>query len=122
MSRLRLVVATDLTPESLALLEAEADIEVVAVPPKTAQVRAALCDAGAIITRSDFTLDAALLEGAPKLKLIARMSAGLTGVDIEKATALGILVMHSPGVSAVAAAEHHLDLDARAEPQFAARP
>ena len=110
MSRLRLVVATDLTPESLTLLEAEADIEVVAVPPKTAQVRAALCDAGAIITRSDFTLDAALLEGAPKLKLIARMSAGLTGVDIEKATALGILVMHSPGVSAVAAAEHTLTL------------
>ena len=108
MSRQRIVVATDLTPQSLTLLESEAGMEALVVPPKTAAVREALHKATAIITRSDFTLDAPLLEHAPKLKLIARMSAGLTGVDIDAATARGILVMNAPGVSAHAAAEHTL--------------
>ncbi len=110
MSQQRVVIATDLTSESIALLEASGDFTVAIVPPKTASVRAALQEASAIITRSDFTLDAPLLEGAPKLRLIARMSAGLTGIDIDCATERGILVMNAPGVSAVSAAEHTLTL------------
>ena len=110
MKQTRVVIATDLTPESVALLEAEARLDVVIAPPKTASVRAALENADAIISRSDFILDAPLLDHAPQLKLIARMSAGLTGIDIEKATERGILVMNLPGVSAVAAAEHTLTL------------
>ena len=110
MSQHHIVVATDLTPESIALLETSADICVSRVPPKTSSVRAALEDATAIITRSDFKLDAPLLEHAPKLRLIARMSAGLTGIDIDYATERGILVMNIPGVSAIAAAEHTLTL------------
>ena len=110
MTRQQVLVATDLTPESIALLQACPDLETRVVPPKTASVRDALPEAAAIITRSDFTLDAPLLEHAPKLKLIARMSAGLTGIDIDAATARGILVMNAPGVSAIAAAEHTLSL------------
>ena len=110
MSQQNVVVATDLTPESIALLEAQSDLAVKSVPPKTASVRAALQDASAIITRSDFKLDAPLLDHAPKLRLIARMSAGLTGIDIDCASERGILVMNTPGVSAVSAAEHTLTL------------
>ncbi len=110
MSQRRVLVATDLTPESIALLEAAKDLVVNVIPPKTSQVRAALGDASAIITRSDFKLDAPLLEHAPKLQLIARMSAGLTGIDVDYATQRGILVMNIPGVSAIAAAEHTLTL------------
>lgn len=108
MSQQHVVVATDLTPESIALLEAADGFFVACVPPKTAHVRAALKEATAIITRSDFALDAPLLEYAPKLRLIARMSAGLTGIDLDCATERGILVMNTPGVSAVSAAEHTL--------------
>ncbi len=110
MSEQRIVIATDLTPESIALLEARDGWRVTLTPPKTANVRAALADATAIITRSDFKLDAPLIEAAPQLHLIARMSAGLTGVDIDCATERGILVMNAPGVSAIAAAEHTLTL------------
>ena len=110
MSCTRVVVAAYLTPESIALLKAREDFAVEIVPPKTSNVRAALAGATAIITRSDFKLDAPLLEAAPRLKLIARMSAGLTGIDIEYATERGILVMNAPGVSAIAAAEHTIAL------------
>lgn len=110
MSTKRILVATDLTDESIALLEATGDVAIDIVPPKTANVRAALGYATAIITRSDFKLDAPLLDHAPKLKLIARMSAGLTGIAVDHATERGILVMNIPGVSAIAAAEHTLTL------------
>ncbi|MCY4146777.1 MAG: phosphoglycerate dehydrogenase [Chloroflexi bacterium] len=110
MTTKRVVIATDLTADSLDLLKAADGIDAVIVPPKTAQVREALAEASAIITRSDFRLDAPLLGHAPKLKLIARMSAGLTGVDIDAATARGILVMNAPGGSAIAAAEHTVTL------------
>ena len=110
MSQQHVVVATDLTPESIKLLESSSGFMVSCVPPKTASVRAALMDATAIITRSDFKLDAPLLEYAPQLRLIARMSAGLTGIDVDSATKRGILVMNTPGVSAVSAAEHTLAL------------
>ena len=110
MSDQHVVVATDLTPESIALLEARDDIALTTVPPRTSNVRAALGQATAIITRSDFKLDAPLLENAPRLKLVARMSAGLTGIDVDCATERGILVMNTPGVSAISAAEHTLAL------------
>ncbi len=110
MNQQHIVVATDLTAESIALLESSDGFQVSCVPPKTSNVRAALPDANAIITRSDFKLDAPLLEHAPDMRLIARMSAGLTGIDIDYATERGILVMNTPGVSAIAAAEHTLTL------------
>ncbi len=110
MTRHHVLVAADLTPESLAKLKASDNITAATVAPKTANVRQALRQAAAIITRDDFRLDAPLLDHAPKLKLIARMSAGLTGIDIDCATERGILVMNAPGVSAIAAAEHTLAL------------
>lgn len=110
MSQFNVLVASDLTPESIKRLEAVDGIEVTSVPPKTANVRTALKTAHAIITRDDFLLDEPLIENAPNLKLIARMSAGLTGIDIEAATQRGIIVMNAPGVSAIAAGEHTLAL------------
>jgi len=105
-----ILVATDLTSESIDRLNAVDNFTVTTVTPKTANVRDALKTATAVITRDDFILDAPLLEHAKNLKLIARMSAGLSGIDIEYATEQGIIVMNTPGVSAIAAAEHTLTL------------
>ncbi len=106
----QILVATDLTDESLQLLRDSADVEVTVVPPKTTKVRDSLQDAHVIITREDFQLDAPLLDHAPKLRLIARMSASLNGLDIKSATARGILVMNTPGTTSIAAGEHTLAL------------
>lgn len=110
MSQFKVLVATDLTQESIDFLKNIDGIDVQIVIPKTANVRDALKTAHAVITRDDFTLDAPLLEHAKDLKIIARMSAGLGGIDVEYATERGIIVMNTPGVSAVAAAEHTLTL------------
>jgi len=110
LTKQQVLVATDLTEESLQLLHEAENVNVQVVPPKTSVLRTALADANALISREDLILDVSLLDQAPNLRLIGRMSAGLSGIDMETATARGILVMNMPGVSAIAAAEHTLML------------
>jgi len=110
VQHLKVLVATDLTDESLETLRAAENISIEVVPPKTAVVRDALHDVHAMITREDLQIDEPLLDHAPNLRLIGRMAAGLSGIDMETATARGILVMNMPGISAIAAGEHTLTL------------
>ncbi|MDQ7035594.1 MAG: phosphoglycerate dehydrogenase [Anaerolineae bacterium] len=98
------------TEEAKALLRAADDIIVKEVAPKTAVVRDNLHDAHALITRDEMRVDAPMLEHAPNLKVVARMSVGFHNVDVEAATKRGILIMNTPGVSAIAAGEHTLTL------------
>lgn len=106
----KIIVATDLTDEALTLLRANSDIEVVVVPPRLRKVQEALADAHALISRDDVHVDRVLLDSAPLLKVVGRVGAGLSGVDIPAASARGIVVTNTPGTSAVAAAEHTLAL------------
>ena len=105
-----IVVATDITDESLALLKNQQDVTVQQVTPSLSAVRDAIKTAHAIIAREDLHLDAALLELAPELKVIARPATSISGVDVEVATKRGIIVMNAPGVSALAAGEHTIML------------
>jgi D-3-phosphoglycerate dehydrogenase len=107
-----ILVATDLTPHSMELLRAAPDVRVIVVPPTLLAVREGLktSDPHALIARDDVPIDAALLESAPGLRLIGRPAASLSGIDIDAATARGIIVMNTPGVSAIAAGEHTLTL------------
>jgi D-3-phosphoglycerate dehydrogenase / 2-oxoglutarate reductase len=106
----KIVVATDLTDEALEALQAEADIDVTMVAPRLRAVQEALADAHALIARDDVPVDKALLDAAPNLKVVGRVGAGLSGIDIPAASARGIVVTNTPGTSAVAAAEHTLAL------------
>ncbi|MEO1289525.1 MAG: hydroxyacid dehydrogenase [Chloroflexota bacterium] len=105
-----IVVATNLTDEALTILNDAPHINLKQVAPKTAVVRDSLHDADAIITRDAMRIDAPMLDHAPNLKVIAHVSAALSNVDIEAATMRGIMVMNTPGVSAIAAGEHTLAL------------
>jgi D-3-phosphoglycerate dehydrogenase / 2-oxoglutarate reductase len=106
----QILIATDLTTESMDVLRGEEDVAVSTVPPTLTQVREGLKTAHALIARDDVQVDKALLDQAPHLKLIARPAVSLSQIDLETATARGILVMNTPGVSAIAAGEHTLAL------------
>ncbi len=60
--------------------------------------------ANAIIIRSD-KIDAEVMDAAPELKIVVRAGAGYDNVDLEAATAHGIVVMNTPGQNANAVAE-----------------
>ena len=70
----------------------------------------ALAEAEALIVRSETRVDAALLERAPRLRVVGRAGAGVDTIDVAAATARGIVVVNAPGGNAVAAAEHALAL------------
>lgn len=69
-----------------------------------------IAEADAIIVRSATTVDAGLIEAAPKLRVIARAGTGVDNVDVPAATARGIVVMNAPGANSVSVAEHALAL------------
>ena len=51
-----------------------------------------------------------MLEKAPKLRVIGRAGVGVDNVDLDAATAAGVLVMNTPGGNAISVAEHTLAL------------
>ncbi len=65
---------------------------------------AAVADAEALIIRSDKVTEE-VMAAAPKLKIVVRAGAGFDNVDLEAATARGIVVMNTPGQNSNAVAE-----------------
>jgi D-3-phosphoglycerate dehydrogenase len=69
-----------------------------------------LADADALIVRSAVQVTPEVLAKAPKLRVIGRAGVGVDNVDLDAATAAGVLVMNTPGGNAVSVAEHTLAL------------
>lgn len=105
-----IVLATELTEDALQVLRDADDVILKEVAPKTAVVRDNLHDAHALITREAMRVDKPMLDHAPNLRLIAHVSSALSNIDIGEATMLGVMVMNTPGASAIAEAEHTMAL------------
>jgi D-3-phosphoglycerate dehydrogenase len=102
------VVADPIAEEGLAILRPHTRIEIV-VGNREALERN-LGEAEALLVRSETRVTEALLESAPRLRVIGRAGAGVDTIDVAAATARGIVVVNAPGGNAVAAAEHSLAL------------
>ena len=99
------VVADDLPASALDLLRAEG-WTVDARTGRTPDVLAKdLANADAIVVRSATKVTAALIEAAPRLRVIARAGTGVDNVDVPAASARGIVVMNAPGANSVSVAE-----------------
>jgi D-3-phosphoglycerate dehydrogenase len=73
------------------------------------QLLDAVKNANAIIIRSDI-IDAEVLDAAKELKIVVRAGAGYDNVDLDAATAHGVVVMNTPGQNSNAVAELALGL------------
>jgi D-3-phosphoglycerate dehydrogenase len=74
------------------------------------QVIQALPEADALVIRSATKANAELLQYATKLKVIARAGVGVDNVDLDVATAKGIVVMNTPDGNTISTAEHAFGL------------
>jgi D-3-phosphoglycerate dehydrogenase len=109
----RVLVTDKLAEEGLALLRAEADLEVVVAPKLATDVpalRAALAEADGIVIRSGTQLTAEVLESQARLKAIVRAGVGVDNINVPTATRHGIVVMNTPGGNTVSTAEHTMAL------------
>jgi D-3-phosphoglycerate dehydrogenase / 2-oxoglutarate reductase len=78
--------------------------------PDREKLLAAVPEADALLVRSATTVDAEVLDAAPKLKIVARAGVGLDNVDVDTATERGVLVVNAPTSNIHSAAEHALAL------------
>src|ERR1700675_3522803 len=106
---MKIVVAEKISASAVALLQ-EPRWTVLTPDQMQAKLTSHLESADALIVRSAVQVDAALLEHAPKLRVVGRAGVGVDNVDLEAATRKGIAVMNTPGANAVAVAELTLGL------------
>ena len=105
---MKIVVADKISPSASAIFGEHQDWPVVS-PDKEA-LAGELADADGILVRSATFVDAAMMDKAPKLRVIGRAGVGVDNVDLDAATKRGIVVMNTPGGNAVAVAEHTFGL------------
>ena len=106
-----ILVPDNVHQKAIDILEASAGICVTA-PGKLerAALLAEVVDADALIIRSGVAADAELIAAAPRLKAIARAGVGVDNVDLDAATAQGVVVMNTPGGNTISTAEHSIGL------------
>ncbi|MFZ2448263.1 MAG: phosphoglycerate dehydrogenase [Syntrophobacteraceae bacterium] len=109
MSTLNILICDGLDESGLALLRAAPGLRVDAPDQlSAAEIKAVLPEYDAMIVRSRTRVNADMLENASRLKVIGRAGTGVDNIEVEPASARGILVMNTPGANAMAAAEHTL--------------
>ncbi|CKH57347.1 phosphoglycerate dehydrogenase [Mycolicibacterium smegmatis] len=103
------LIADKLAESTVAALGDEVEVRWVDGPDR-AKLLAAVPEADALLVRSATTVDAEVIAAAPKLKIVARAGVGLDNVDVDAATARGVLVVNAPTSNIHSAAEHAIAL------------
>jgi D-3-phosphoglycerate dehydrogenase len=105
---MKILVAEPLAPAGIELLKAQPGWTVIQSDPKNFTDHLEDCDA--LLVRSVVKVRKDVLAKAPKLRVVGRAGVGVDNVDVNAATAAGVLVMNTPGGNAVSVAEHTLGL------------
>jgi len=113
------LIADKLAQSTVAALGDQVEVRWVDGPDRE-KLLAAVPEADALLVRSATNVDAEVLAAAPKLKIVARAGVGLDNVDVDAATARGVLVVNAPTSNIHSAAEHALALLLSASRQIAA--
>jgi D-3-phosphoglycerate dehydrogenase len=103
--KMKIVLAEKVSAATLGVFAAEPGWEVLTHDQLPEGLATALADADALVVRSAVQVDDALMEHAPKLRVIGRAGVGVDNIDADAATRRGIVVMNTPGANAVAVAE-----------------
>ena len=107
---LKILVADKLADEGLEFLKNCGIGFDVKVGLKEDELAAIVGSYDALIVRSGAKVTAKVLENSGNLKAIARAGVGVDNIDLEAATAKGILVLNTAEASTLSTAEHALAL------------
>src|SRR5689334_14055261 len=107
---MRILVADKLAEEGLDYLKQSGFAFDTKIGLKEEELAAAVGSYDALVVRSGAKVTAKVLERPGNLKAIARAGVGVDNIDLEAATARGILVMNTAEASTLSTAEHALAL------------
>ena len=102
---MRIVVADDLPKTALELLKAEGwDVDSKS-GRSPEELSKDIAEADALVVRSATKVTPDIIAAGKKLKAIARAGTGVDNVNVEAASARGIVVMNAPGANSISVAE-----------------
>jgi len=108
-TRPRVLITDKLAREGVALLNTFAQVdERIGIAP--ADLKAIIGEYDALVVRSETKVTADVFATADRLKVVARAGVGVDNIDVDAATAKGVIVVNSPTGNVAAAAEHTVAL------------
>ncbi len=104
---MKIVVCDPVSPKGIALLRQRAEFAVTVLEKRLPEsdLLPVVRDAAALIVRSETKITRAVMEGAPRLRVVGRAGVGVDNVDVETATQRGVVVMNTPGGNTISTAE-----------------
>lgn len=105
----RILVPEKVAPDGLALLTSDFEVDLRPGLAPDELIRLVPSYHG-LIVRSETKVTAAVISAGAQLRVIARAGVGVDNIDVNAATAHGIIVCNSPSGNIVAAAEHTVAL------------
>lgn len=107
---MKILVADSISDNGISILE-DSEFDVVYIPNGgNKEIKKAVKNVDGIIIRSGTKVDANIINCAKKLQVIGRAGVGVDNIDITAATRKGIVVMNTPDVNTISAAEHTIAL------------
>lgn len=104
---MRIVISEFIDDAALTSLARDFDVRYdAALVEHPAGLGVALADADALIVRNRTQVDAALIAGAPKLKVVGRLGVGLDNIDLDACAKRRIDVIPATGANARSVAEY----------------
>src|SRR5713101_7579571 len=103
---MNILIAEPLAAAGIELFQSQPGWTTIVSNPK--EYAQHLGEADALLVRSAVQVTKEVLAKAPKLRVIGRAGVGVDNVDLDAATAAGVLVMNTPGGNAASVAEHAL--------------
>ncbi len=104
---MKIVVCDPVSPKGISVLQncPEFTVDVVGKKLPEAELLPRVRDAVALVVRSETRINRAVMEAAPSLRVVGRAGVGVDNVDVETATARGVVVMNTPAGNTISTAE-----------------
>ncbi|KAI1369961.1 phosphoglycerate dehydrogenase [Xylaria arbuscula] len=106
----RILVPEKVSVDGLALLSADYEVDSRPQGVSPDELLTLIPHVDALIVRSETKVTPEVLAAGSRLRVVARAGVGVDNINVEAATARGIIVVNSPAGNIVAAAEHTVAL------------
>jgi D-3-phosphoglycerate dehydrogenase len=102
----KVLVADPVSEQGLKIIEELGNVQIdVKLKLSEDEIAAIISDYDALIVRSGVKVTKKIIDNAHKMKIIGRAGVGVDNIDVEAATAKGILVVNAPEGNTIAACE-----------------
>src|SRR5688572_22368507 len=104
---MNVLICDPISPKGIEYFKQQPGLNVTVLDKRLSEAELLPVVAGteAIVVRSETKITRKVMEAAPKLKVVGRAGVGVDNVDVDSATARGIVVMNTPAGNTISTAE-----------------